>query len=230
MGVRSICILSLLCACGDGEPRDSVAHEGSSSDDDGGTTGAATSMSSPTSTGDATQSGSASMTSSSSTASGTDGASASDSDGPADTGDGGSTEGGLPAGCYDYDAFEPTAVSFRADVMPIFATACSSCHTDPTASIYFGQGGTTEPEAAAIYAKLLEGESKQAPHLAFVAPGDPLHSYMLAKIEYPDPGGTCAAVQCDEPGCELPAPPAGPLSDQDKGVLRSWVMNGAADD
>jgi hypothetical protein len=141
-----------------------------------------------------------------------------------------SDEGGAPVGCYDYDAFVPSPVSFRADVMPIFAAACSQCHSDASASVYFGVGGTSEEEAVAVFAKLLSGEPKQAPHLAFVEPGDPLHSYMLAKVEYANPGGTCSEVQCAEPGCELPAPPAGPLGEADKGILRSWILGGALDD
>lgn len=174
-----------------------------------------------------------SATSGTSASSGADAGSSLTSD---DDGSGGSPvassagSAGSPEGCYDYDAFEPTTVGFRADVMPIFAASCSPCHSDPTASIYFGMGGTTETEASAIHAKLLDGVPKQAPHLAFVAPADPLHSYMLAKVEYAVPGGTCSEVQCDEPGCELPAPPASPLAESDKAILRSWVIGGALDD
>lgn len=190
-------------------------------------------------TGDAGSDASTAMTTSTSTTSSSTGTGATTSGadattaevtGEADVSSG--SEGGpaVPVGCFDYDAFEATTVGFRADVMPIFAASCASCHMDADASVYFGLGGTTEAEATAVHAKLLDGLSKQAPHLAFVAPGDPLHSYMLAKIEYPDPGGTCSEVQCDEPGCELPAPPAGPLSEADKAVLRSWVIGGALDD
>lgn len=144
--------------------------------------------------------------------------------------DDGSDDGPLPAGCYDYDAFEPFPVGFRDAVMPILAAACSSCHADPTRSIYFGTGGTSEAEAAAVYDKLLNGGSIQAPALDFVTPGDPLHSYMMAKVEYAVPGATCAEVQCAEPGCELPAPPAGPIAESDKAILRSWILGGALDD
>ncbi len=173
----------------------------------------------------------------------TDGGSASTS-GPVepadDTGENGSAgsetdgddagPGSTPVGCYDYDAFEPFAVGFRADVMPIFASSCASCHADPSASVYFGTGGTTEAEATAIYEVLLEGTPKQAPHLKFIVPGDPLRSYAMAKMEYDDPGGTCSEIQCSEPGCELQAPPTAQLPEADLAVVRSWILGGAAND
>jgi hypothetical protein len=70
----------------------------------------------------------------------------------------------------------------------------------------------------------------QAPALRFVTPNDPLHSYMLAKVEYPNPGGTCSEVQCSAPGCELFAPPGQMLTEAEKAVLRSWIMTGAEND
>ncbi len=133
-------------------------------------------------------------------------------------------------GCYDYDAFSPTTVAYRADVMPILAARCSSCHSDPEESVYYGMGGTTEAEAVAIYDKLLNGIPKQAPHLRFIVPSDPVRSYMMAKVEYDDPGGTCSVIQCDEPGCELQAPPSAQLPENELAILRSWVLGGALDD
>jgi hypothetical protein len=142
------------------------------------------------------------------------------------SGSGGGTAGagGVPEGCYDYAAFTPFTVSFSADVMPIFAARCAQCHDDPNESIYYGS------DAAVVYAKHLDGTPKQAPHLKFVAPNDPVVSYMLAKVEYDDPGGTCSLVQCSEPGCDLFAPPNDPLPEDELAILRSWVMTGAAND
>lgn len=135
-----------------------------------------------------------------------------------------SSGGGLPAGCIDYSTFTPTVVSFAADVMPVFAQRCQSCHDDPTASTYYGA------DSATVYQKLLDGTPKQAPHLRFVVPGDPLTSYMMAKVEYDDPGGTCPLVACSEPGCELSAPPGNPLPQAELDILRSWVLGGALND
>lgn len=133
-------------------------------------------------------------------------------------------DAGELAGCYDYGSFVPAPVSFRDDVLPLVQAECARCHDDPTASTYYGADG------AVVYDKLLNGEPRQAPHLRFVAPGDPLHSYMIAKIEYSNPGGTCSAVRCSEPGCDLPAPPDRALSETQRAVLRSWVLLGARDD
>ncbi len=155
-----------------------------------------------------------------------DGGSTGEWAGGAGSGSGGASSpgGGAPTGCFDYASFTPTAVSFQGDVMPIFAARCQECHDDTTASTYYGA------DAAIVHDKLLNGVPNQAPHLAFVAPNDPLRSYMLAKVEYPIPGGTCSEVQCNEPGCELSAPPGNPLPEGERAVLRSWIMNGAAND
>ncbi|MBX7082269.1 MAG: hypothetical protein K1X88_23885 [Nannocystaceae bacterium] len=213
-------VLVSALGCGS-EPDDDVGDGSSTGTGGGGSSGGATTI--------ATTTGSDGSAPGSATVDSTAGAGSSDGGDTVGSDDGGTTDA-LPQGCYDYAAFAPTVVSFRADVMPIFASACSSCHADASKSIYFGQGGTTEAEATAVYDVLLHGVPKQAPQLAFVAPFDPLHSYMIAKIEYADPGHTCAAVQCDEPGCELAAPPAGPLPEADKATLRSWVLGGALDD
>jgi len=121
-------------------------------------------------------------------------------------------------------------VSFRDDVMPIFAARCASCHANPNESVYFGTGTTTEAEAVAVYDILLDGEPKQAPHLSFIVPGDPLRSYAMAKMEYDDPGGTCSEVMCSEPGCNLQAPPSAQLPEPELAVVRSWILGGALDD
>ncbi len=215
-----VLVLALGCAS---EPDDDVAEGGSAGSSGGETSGGAATTATATSTAGPADGGATVDSSASASAGSSEGGETVGSD------EGSDTEA-LPQGCYDYAAFVPTVVSFRADVMPIFASACSSCHADASKSIYFGVGGTTEAEATAVYEVLLHGVPKQAPQLAFVAPFDPLHSYMIAKIEYADPGHTCAAVQCDEPGCELAAPPAGPLPEADKATLRSWVMGGALDD
>ena len=140
-----------------------------------------------------------------------------------DGGGGSGTGAATPVGCYDYNAFTPATVSFADDVMPLFAARCASCHMD-TAGTYYGS------DAALVFDKLLNATPVQAPQLRFVQPNDPLHSYMLAKVEYPNPGGTCSEVQCSAPGCELFAPPGQMLTEAEKGILRSWVMTGAEND
>lgn len=147
----------------------------------------------------------------------------SDPDGP-DGSDAGSTDAPTSmAGCYDYESFVATPVSFSNDVMPLFAARCAQCHLDTAASTYYGS------DATLVRTKLLNGTPIQVPQLKFVAPGDPVRSYMLAKIEYTNPGGTCELVQCTVSGCELFAPPGNPLPETERAILRSWVINGAPD-
>lgn len=135
--------------------------------------------------------------------------------------DGRPSDAATGIGCYNYAAFSPRTVSFARDVMPIFAAKCAQCHLDETASTYYG------PKANVVYAKLLQGVPKQAPQLKFVAANQPATSYMLAKIEYANPGGTCSLVQCTQPGCDLFAPPGQMLPEAERAVLRSWIMTGA---
>lgn len=137
--------------------------------------------------------------------------------------------GPYPEGCYDYRQFVAQNVSYQNDVMPIFAQRCSGCHSNPNRSAYYGDGTTDAAIATAVRDKLLNETPIQAPNLRFVVPGDPLRSYMIAKVEYDDPGGTCALVQCSEPGCNLQAPPSAQLPEPELVILRSWVINGALD-
>ena len=105
--------------------------------------------------------------------------------------------------------------------MPLLTAKCASCHSNPAASTYFG------PSASTVYSKLLSGTPTQAPQLKFVAANDPARSYMMAKVEYANPGGTCSLVKCTAPGCELSAPPGKPLLESERAILRSWIIRGA---
>lgn len=221
---------SMVAACDGAENGDADTGAESSTGGTGAQT--ETSEAGPTETSGSQGSGPDTGDASTSGAGSTTGATTSTTDpteGGASSTSGAATEGDDLSGCYDYESFAPSTVSFREDVMPIFAESCASCHSNPEESVYFGTGGTTEPEATAIYAKLLTGVPKQAPHLNFVVPSDPVRSYMMAKVEYDDPGGTCAVIVCDEPGCNLMAPPSAQLPEPQLGVLRSWVMGGALD-
>ena len=223
--LTSFVVLGVSIGCG--------AEDDSGPGDDGGATATDAETTDPSGTPTGSPSGSASGDPSvGETGDDTSGPGSSDDGSEETAADEGSSSGEEEEliGCYDYDAFMPTTVSFRTDVMPILAARCASCHADPEASVYYGMGGTTEAEASAVYTILLEGVPKQAPHLSFIVPSDPVRSYMMAKVEYLDPGGTCSAVQCDEPGCELLAPPAGQLPEAELAILRSWVMGGALDD
>lgn len=154
--------------------------------------------------------------------------------GPSDADGSSSSDTGtqtVPEGCFDYPSFVPTEVSFRDDVMPIFVQSCWMCHQDPApeAGLFLGYGGTTDDEAVAVRNNLLTMTPHQAPNMTFVVPGDPSVSWLMAKMEYDDPGGDCPLIDCPNPGCDWFAPPTEILPVEQLDVFRSWIANGALD-
>lgn len=135
----------------------------------------------------------------------------------------------VPEGCFDYPSFVPTDVSLRNDVMPIFVESCWMCHQTPGNGLFLGYGGNTDAEATAVRDNLLTVTPNQAPNETFVIPGDPLNSWMMAKVEYDNPGGDCPLIDCTNPGCDWFAPPSEILPTAQLDVLRSWIANGALD-
>lgn len=134
----------------------------------------------------------------------------------------------VPQGCFDYPSFVATPnVSFRNDVMPIFVDSCWMCHQNPNDGIFLGYGGNTEDESTAVRDNLLTVTPHQAPNETFVIPGDPLNSWLMAKVEYDNPGGDCPLIDCPNPGCDWFAPPTEILPTAQLDVLRSWIANGA---
>lgn len=135
----------------------------------------------------------------------------------------------VPEGCFDYPSFVPTEVSLRNDVMPIFVESCWMCHQNPNDGIFLGYGGNSDGEATAVRDNLLTVTPHQAPNEIFVIPGDPLNSWMMAKVEYDNPGGDCPLIDCPNPGCDWFAPPTEILPTAQLDILRSWIANGAPD-
>lgn len=135
----------------------------------------------------------------------------------------------VPEGCFDYVSFVPTDVSLRNDVMPIFVESCWQCHQNENSGLYLGNGGTTDAESTAVRNSLLTVTPNQAPNEIFVVPGDPLNSWMMAKVEYDNPGGDCPLIDCTNPGCDWFAPPSEILPTAQLDILRSWIANGALD-
>lgn len=139
-------------------------------------------------------------------------------------------EPAVPEGCFDYVAFDPIpGVSLRDDVMPIFVQSCWMCHQNPNDGIFLGYGGNSDAEAMAVRNNLLTVTPHQAPNEIFVIPGDPLNSWLMAKVEYENPGGDCPLIDCPNPGCDWFAPPSEILPQQQLDILRSWIANGALD-
>jgi len=94
------------------------------------------------------------------------------------------------------------AVSFRADVQPIFNRSCTACH--PTSYPYL------DLRPGRAYAQLVRVPAATDPAFARVLPGRPDLSYLL--LHPPDPSN--AAL----------------LTPTDRRVIARWIAAGAPDD
>ncbi len=174
-----------------------------------------------------------------------------------DEGDGGGSTGvGMAAGgaggqggaasmppdelnCFDYGqpAVFARDVSFEGDIMPLFQARCAKgmeCHSKqaptPDGGLVLGppQGVPSQAEIDSVYAAIVNIDSKRAPAMKLVAPGDPAGSFLLAKTEYATVG-SCISM-CVASGCGNRMPTgigALPLSELQRQLLRGWIRDGA---
>jgi hypothetical protein len=151
--------------------------------------------------------------------------------------------GGAPGPvCSDYDdpSLYLAPVSFIADVLPLLQANCSlsMCHgttVGADAGLTLGQP-MPQPITQAV-ADLVHGELVGVPAtkatLSRVAAGEPAQSFFIIKIDANPPvsclppGASCLGVSC---GSNMPAANEGPLTLDDKAVLRTWVRDGALND
>lgn len=145
------------------------------------------------------------------------------------------------AACAEYDPPKPTAassalsledpVSFRKQVLPIFAASCTfgSCHGSKSAGnngIYLGARGSVA-DAASIRAALLEKGPVAAPSMRYVTPSNHDSSYLWVKLT----GRFCAVPECADGKCGEAMPRGGDtLQPSDMSTVRSWIAQGAKDD
>jgi hypothetical protein len=227
MGVWLAVAVTVAIGCGEGEAGTGTS---AATDDPAGSSSTDPSTSATTATTTTTD---PSTDPSTSTTDDPDPSTSSSDDGPTSVDSSSSDSTGaeaVPEGCFDYVAFEPTpGVSLRADVMPIFVESCWMCHQNPNDGIFLGYGGNSDAEATAVRDNLLTETPHQAPNEIFVIPGDPLNSWMMAKVEYDNPGGDCPLIDCPNPGCDWFAPPSEILPTAQLDILRSWIANGAPD-
>jgi hypothetical protein len=116
----------------------------------------------------------------------------------------------------------PGRVSFQKDVLPIFRNSgCESplCHggPPPKADFYLIEGDE--------YDAIVNVASSEAPGALRIKPGDPDHSYLLAKLLGAQEalGGEGERMPAGE---ALIAPP---LPDEEIAVIRNWILEGAPD-
>ena len=101
---------------------------------------------------------------------------------------------------------QPAPVSYQADVAPILAKHCASCHT-PGQSGFVVSGFELKD-----YDSLMKGTSFGP----VVLPGDPLTSVLVMLIE-----GRA------DPSINMPHGGANPLTQKEKTTVRLWVEQGA---
>jgi hypothetical protein len=120
----------------------------------------------------------------------------------------------------------PPTYSFTTDVMPIFQTSCafSVCHgssTAPEGGMYLG------PDAAQVYANIVNVASTEYPAMLRIKPGDPANSYLMHRVD--DDASNLAG--CTSLACAELMPQGGPpLAATDLATIRGWISEGALSD
>lgn len=122
--------------------------------------------------------------------------------------------------------------TLAANVLPIFGTNCAislACH----------QMGSTHPPnlggmgvaAATVAAGIVGVNTTEVATMKYVVAGQPQNSYLMHKVEVPNPG---CGLACKPPadmaaGCStrMPSGTDVPLSDADIGTIRDWIKAGA---
>ena len=152
---------------------------------------------------------------------------------------------------FDYATYVPRSnqVSFKTDVVPIFATACafSACHAseqNPMGGLYLGPNlNNTQDKPASVapfyppddatLAKIHGGavgvKAKLAVTMLLIQPGSPKDSFLMHKIEG-DQG--CAGIACNSIAtgtCGETMPQGSPSLEKDaSSTIRDWIAQGAA--
>ena len=120
-------------------------------------------------------------------------------------------------------------VSFKDDVLPIFAQSCSfsSCHGSPTGGnngIYLGARGSAN--AIEIRDALVGKSSTRMPSMKYVTPYKPESSYLLHKLD----GNFCGLDACADGKCGERMPRGGDALDPSQiELVQAWVAQGAPD-
>jgi PKD repeat protein len=110
--------------------------------------------------------------------------------------------------CSDLSAIGTTpAVSFAADLQPIFNAACIGCHA-PAAT----NSGGLDLTSAASFAALVDAFSGRAPGVKRVAIGDPSRSFLFEKIN------------CNDPQRGTRMRPADPMPASQQALFRDWIL------
>jgi hypothetical protein len=136
--------------------------------------------------------------------------------------------GVVAAACSSSSASPAPAAStdpqFRRDVVPIFQRWCATsggCHGPADDNTHYDLG-----DPAGLHAVLL-GDSRTAPGVKIVAPGDPFSSFLYAKING-DEGNF--ESQCKDMKCGDSMPPGTKIKLDEREAIKTWIAQGAKDD
>lgn len=142
-----------------------------------------------------------------------------------------------PAGCFSFDYanyMASTTPTLDANVMPIFVTCAVavSCHGGGAHPPNLGGMQNGAPvSSATVKTGLLNVDSTEVPLMKYVVPGKPKDSYLMRKVESPNPG---CGLMCTPPvgvanGCStrMPSGVDEPLPAAQVTTIRDWIKSGA---
>ncbi|HEY3816609.1 MAG TPA: hypothetical protein VGL81_05535 [Polyangiaceae bacterium] len=151
----------------------------------------------------------------------------------------GGNDGGTCLGTYVScaDLTTPT-VSFAMDIVPIFQPSCaiagSTCHGTPDVATtqarpYLGNfdGGT---DASEVVQGLVSVLSNEDPTMNTVAPGDPVNSFLMHKLDGDQCtlANACASSKTQYTDCGQQMPYSSPpLDEATRDIVRRWIAQGA---
>jgi hypothetical protein len=121
------------------------------------------------------------------------------------------------------------AVSFTADVMPVFQANCASasCHglSQSTTGLALGNGATN---ATTAYTRLVGPMSGELATMPYVTAGEPGNSFLMHKMD----ADLCSLdAACSGGSCQRPMPyDVGVLPVDQRDIVRRWIAQGASSD
>jgi hypothetical protein len=122
-----------------------------------------------------------------------------------------------------------SAVSFRADIAPVFVKSCatdSGCHGAADGSNVYLAGPPAD--STRVLGLLVNKPSLELAVMPYITPGDPTESFLMHKLDGDLPSlSACASSNI----CGSSMPKDQPSLDQaTRDKIRNWIKQGAKDD
>lgn len=112
---------------------------------------------------------------------------------------------------------------------------CHGNRNDSGGAFYLSEPSPAAVNASEMLARMVRVASKTAPSVPLIEPGDPTHSFLVAKIEgcQDSLNFTCTAqprASATSGACGDTMPQGQrPLCNQERSLLRLWILAGAQD-